>query len=330
MKRLTCALLVLCAACSGGKAAPQPKLNRWGKPYKVGIVVPAWVDKLPENGKGKLVAVGFSQPTYWPQDALNNANEDARGKLALALGSHVEVLGMDREAAAGAGGATINKEATDLVLQNSRIEASWVDENGDRGEPASVWALASIDMDSVHGKAAVPAASVTGAVWTAGSRTTAPSWLDRLPGSKAKVFAAGYSGPTFQPTDAKQYAGDSAVDNLAASLRAHVQAYALLVETASGLSVDDFSRTEDPDEAFKEIVRKAAKIEATWVDQDGLRPGDPPGAVWALASIDVQSTKGGAKEVENQDLGPALDKQGNSPADTSATIPASTPPPPAR
>jgi hypothetical protein len=108
-----------------------------------------------------------------------------------------------------------------------------------------------------------------------------------------------------------QYAGDNALDNLAASLRAHVQAYKLLVENASGLSVDDFSKTEDPDQAFKDIVRKGAKIEATWVDQDGTRPGDPPGAVWALASIEVQSTKGGAKSVENPDLGPALDKKGN-------------------
>jgi len=309
MKKLACAMILLSAACGGGKAGPQPKLNRWGKPHKEGIVIPVWVDKLPESSNGKLMSVGFSQPTYWPQDSLNNAGEDARGKLALALGSHIETLGMDTATATSAGGATINKEATDLVLQNSRIEATWVDENGDRGEPSSVWALASIDLDSVRGKAAPP--SATGAVWTNGTRTAAPSWLDRLPGSKAKVFAAGYSGPTFQPNDAMRYAGDSAVDNLAASLRAHVQAYTLLVENASGLSVDDFSKMEDPDQAFKDIVRKGAKIEATWVDQDGMRPGDPPGAVWALASIEVQSTKGGVKSVENQDLGPALDKKGN-------------------
>jgi len=326
MNKLCCAIILLSAACGGGKAGLQPKLNRWGKPYKEGIVVPVWVDQLPESSKGKLVAVGFSQPTYWPQDALSNAGEDARGKLALALGSHIETLGMDTATATSAGGATINKEATDLVLQNSRIEATWVDENGDRGEPASVWAVASIDLDSVHGKAAPP--SVTGAVWTNGTRTTAPSWLDRLPGSKAKVFAAGYSGPTFQPRDAVQYAGDNAVDNLAASLRARVQAYTLLVENASGLSVDDFSKTEDPDQAFKDIVKKGAKIEATWVDQDGMRPGDPPGAVWALASIEVQSTKGGVKSVENQDLGPALDQKGNiTPDAPPAPVPAPTAPP---
>jgi hypothetical protein len=326
MNKLGCAIILLSAACGGGKARLQPKLNRWDKPYKEGIVVPVWVDKLPESSKGKLVAVGFSQPTYWPQDALNNAGEDARGKLALALGSHIETLGMDTATATSAGGATINKEATDLVLQNSRIEATWVDENGDRGEPASVWALASIDLDSVHGKAAPP--SVTGAVWTNGTRTTPPSWLDRLPGSKAKVFAAGYSGPTFQPKDAEQYAADNAVDNLAASLRARVQAYTLLVENASGLSVDDFSKTEDPDQAFKDIVKKGAKIEATWVDQDGMRPGDPPGAVWALASIEVQSTRGGVKSVDNQDLGPALDQKGNITPDTPpAPAPAPTAPP---
>ena len=65
------------------------------------------------------------------------------------------------------------------------------------------------------------------------------------------------------------------------------------------------------DERFKEIVKKSAKIEATWSDPDGIRPGDPPGAVWALASIVVQNSKGGANAVENQDLGPALDNKGN-------------------
>jgi hypothetical protein len=301
--------LALAAVSCGGPEQRQVKLNRWGKPFKEGIVAPAWVDKIPESGTAKLYGVGFSGPTYWPQDALNNAGESARGKLALALASHVEFLGMDTADAASQGGATINKEATDVVMQNSRIEANWVDENGERGEPASVWALASIELDAARGKAA----SVTGAVWTSGTRQTAPSWLDRLPGSKSKVFAAGYSGPTFRADDAVKYASGNAVDNLAASLRAHVQAYTLLVENASGLSVDEFARTEDPDQAFKDIVRKSAKVEATWVDQDGLRPGDPPGAVWALASIDVQSTKGGVKAIENEDLGPALDNKGNAP-----------------
>jgi len=313
------AVCVSVTGCSGAPAKPQQKLNRWGKPYKEGIVAPEWVQKIPEAKTGKLLAVGYSPPTYWPQDAINAAGQDARGKLALALTSHVEVLGIDTASQAGQQtAATIDKEATDVVMQNSRIEATWVDENGDKSEPGGVFALASIEMDSIRGHQGgdVQPAVAAGPAGPPGKpgapvKPVAPAWLDHLPGSSGKVYAAGYSGPTFDPGAALQYAGDNAIDNLCASLRAHVQAYTLLVESASGLSVDQFSQAEDPDEAFKDIVRKNAKVEATWVDKDGARPGDPPGAVWALASIDVQSTKGGVQSIQNQDLGPALDKQGN-------------------
>jgi hypothetical protein len=300
-------LVLACAACASSapaqKAVPEPKLNRFGKPYKEGLVPPPWIDKLPESGGGKIYGVGYSAPTFWPQDALRNAEEDARGKLALALASHVEVLGLDTLSGKS---ATIDKEATDLLLRNSRIEATWVDENGDRGEPASVWALASYEAGAA--RAERPS-------WDAGSARVAPSWLARLPAASAKVYAVGYSGPTFKPEDARKYAGEKAVDNLAATLRAHVQAYTLLVENKAGLSLDQFSRTEDPDQAFLELVRQNAKVEATWVDADSVRPGDPPGAAWALASIDVPSTQGGMQEVQNPDTGPALDRQGNAPAD---------------
>jgi hypothetical protein len=303
--RLAAAVVLAGIACAGAqkRAEPPPRLNRWAKPWKEGIVVPAWVDKVPESGGGKLVAVGYSQPSFWPQDAINAAADDARGKLALALSSHVEVLGIDTADESGNRGATINKEATDVVIQNSRIEASWTDENGERSEPGGVWALASLEMDSVRGHGQASQA--------AGASKSGPGWLDRLPGSEQKVYATGYSGPTYHPEDAERYAREDAIANLTASLRAHVQAYTLLVENASGLTVDQFAqRLEDPDEAFRELVRKNAKVEATWVDREGTRPGDPPGAVWALAGIDVRSAKGAVEPVENRDLGPALDSQG--------------------
>ena len=196
-------------------------------------------------------------------------------------------------------------------MQNSRVEATWIDENGERSEPGGVWALAAMEIDSLRGKRGVEphsAAPATG--------RTGPAWLDRLPGTQGKLYATGYSGPTYHPEDAKRYAGEDAIDNLAASLRAHVQAYTLLVESGSGLSVDQFAqRLDDPDAAFRDLVRKNAKVEAIWVDRDGSRPGDPPGAVWALASIDVQSTKGSVKAVENPDLAPALDSRGDAPSE---------------
>src|SRR5437870_4305160 len=168
-------------ACAGGRkqSGPPPKLNRCGKPWKEAIAVPAWVERVPESGNGKLVAVGYSQPSFWPQDAINAAADDARGKLALALASHVEVLGLDAVTGAATGsGATINKEATDVVMQNSQLEATWTDENGERSEPGGVWTLATLEIDAIKGRARLDAPAAP-----AGGKS-GPSWLDHLQGSK--------------------------------------------------------------------------------------------------------------------------------------------------
>src|SRR2546422_10245809 len=131
------AALALCAACAGAPKSPalQPKVDRPSKPDREGAAVPAWVDQVPENSKGKLVAVGYSQPSFWPQDAIDAAAADARSQLALALGSHVEVLGIDTATATATGGATISKEATDVGMENSRIEGAGVGAGGEGGEP---------------------------------------------------------------------------------------------------------------------------------------------------------------------------------------------------
>src|SRR2546428_11921671 len=122
MNRLALAVALCCFACAGARkqAEPPPKLNRWGKPWKEGIAVPAWVERVPESGNGKLVAGGYSRPSFWPQDAINAAAGDARGRLALASASHAEELGPGEATGPATGTrATINKEATDVVVPNS-------------------------------------------------------------------------------------------------------------------------------------------------------------------------------------------------------------------
>ncbi len=274
---------VLCACGGNAPQKPSPRLNRWGKPLAV-RPVPDWVDKLPQSSRTRVVAVGRSGPTFWPQDALSNAREDARGKVALQLAAHVERYGAASDASGRAARAVdIDKEATDVLLRNARIEATWVDEAGDRDEPGSVWALAVLELDA-QGRPFQPA---TGAPRNGNAM---PAWLERLPSAGSKVC--------------------------------RFQAYQLLVQDATGLSVDDFSHTDDPDEAFKQLVRKSARVDQVWVDEDGIRPGDPPGSAWALAVIEVPTTKGSYTSVENPDLGPALDQQGNVPQDQPTSVPA--------
>jgi hypothetical protein len=291
------------AGCGGGKAATkQVRLNRYGQPIKEGVPPPGWVRKIPNSSAERAVAVGFSGPTFWPQDAINNAMEDARGKLALAMSSKVErytqVGGVSSDNA-----LDVTKEATDVVMQNSRIDSTWVDAQGELNEAGSVWALAVLDKGAgkEHGLS------------EANGKNGSPGWLNRLPTSKARLYAAGYCGPTFRPEDALEYAGDQAIKNLAASLRSHVQAYNLVIATTNGQAVDDFAHAEDPEQELIDRVRKKAKVEQVWVDKEGVRPGDPPGAVWALAAIDIGSSLGGAQQQQNEDTGPALDSHGNVP-----------------
>jgi len=313
MRPLLALALVLCACAGNAPQKPAPKLNRWGKPL-MARPAPDWVEKLPQSSRTRIVAVGRSGPTFWPQDALNNAREDARGKIALQLTAHVERYGAATDASGRAAHAVdIDKEATDVLLRNARIEATWVDEAGERDEPASVWALAVLDLDAQGRPAQAAMAPAKG--------NAMPAWLDRLPSSPGKVYATGYGGPTFRPGKALDYAGDAAVDNLAATLRSRVQAYQLLVQNATGLSVDEFSHSDDPEQSFRDLVQKGARIEQIWMDEDGLRPGDPPGSAWALAVIDVPSSAGGYQPLENPDVGPALDEQGNIPAPRSSEQP---------
>jgi len=314
MRPVLAFVVVVCACGGNAPQKPAPKLNRWGKPL-VARPAPDWVEKLPQSSRTRIVAVGRSGPTFWPQDALNNAREDARGKIALQLTAHVERYGAATDASGRAARALdIDKEATDVLLRNARIEATWVDEAGERDEVGSVWALAALDLDA-QGRTA------QGAVGASAKGNAMPGWLDRLPGSPGKVYATGYSGPTFRPGKAVDYAGDAAVDNLAATLRSRVQAYQLLVQNATGLSVDEFSHSEDPERSFRDLVQKGARIEQVWVDEDGSRPGDPPGSAWALAVIDVPSSAGGYQPLENPDIGPALDRQGNVPSEPTGTQP---------
>ena len=305
-----CSLLVVsaCAGSGGGKGSKRAVAS---------TPAPGWLDRVPVV-EGKVYAIGRSGPTFWPQDALNNAAEDARGKLAIGLSAKMESLTKRADDGRSSTHLDLIKAASDMVVQNSRVEATWVDASGERGEAGSVWALAYLEQSAAKllGK---------GQAMEAGRQAGVPAWLDRLPAEGSRLYAYGYSGPTFRPDDAVEYSGDDAVENLAKALRSHVQAYQLLVENNTGLSVDEFSRTERPDDAFRELVKKKAKVETTWIDAKGIRPGYPPGSVWSLAWVDVGSTKGAYQNVANEDTGPALTSTGEIGAQEPKSAPAGSP-----
>src|SRR5437870_4314822 len=128
------------AACASGNAVRKPQAAGPTTPK------PGWVDNLPVTS-GRVYAMGRSGRTYWEKDALTNAAEDARGKLAIGLQSKMEVLTKRAESDQGATHLDLVKAATDMMVQNTVIEATWIDNGGEQGEPGAVFALAYIELE---------------------------------------------------------------------------------------------------------------------------------------------------------------------------------------
>ena len=110
---------------------------------------PAWVDKLPIR-KGELCAVGYSGPTFYQQDCVGNAAENARGHLAETISVSIRTVTIDiSDGTRGMFSKDVfvqgSESASDAVLQGSEVEAQWVDLQGQRGAPKGCYALVCID-----------------------------------------------------------------------------------------------------------------------------------------------------------------------------------------
>jgi hypothetical protein len=110
---------------------------------------PAWVDRLPTR-KGELCAVGYSGPTFYQQDCVGNAAENARGHLAETISVSIRTVTIDiSDGTRGMFSKDVfvegSESASEAVLQGSEVQAQWVDLQGQRGAPKGCYALVCID-----------------------------------------------------------------------------------------------------------------------------------------------------------------------------------------
>jgi len=132
-------LLIIIAGCG-----PRVLLVRGGP-------TPAWVDRLPTR-KGELCAVGYSGPTFYQQDCVKNAAENARGHLAESISVTIRTVTIDiSDGTRGTFSKDVfvegSESASEAVLQGSEVEAQWVDLQGQRGANNGCYALVCIDPD---------------------------------------------------------------------------------------------------------------------------------------------------------------------------------------
>ena len=129
--------LIFFSGCSGGSSLTDP---------------PEWLLHLPTEN-GRLYAVGVSGPTYFVEDAIKNACDDARKEIAKSLQSEIYsfYFGIDATRSPSAkeySSVQVTSSTTDVSLNNSQILAVWVDREGTApgGMPKYVYALACLNL----------------------------------------------------------------------------------------------------------------------------------------------------------------------------------------
>lgn len=114
---------------------------------------PSWIDRPPSQA-GALFAVGISEPTFYPGDAIATAIDKARGQLALNVQSKVTAVTLvqDRSGRSpSVENATmveeITHEQTEAVIEQSEVVATWQDADGSySGRKGTSYALVKIDL----------------------------------------------------------------------------------------------------------------------------------------------------------------------------------------
>ncbi len=136
---LILSILGMLASC-----APRVVVIRGGPP-------PAWVDRMPSQ-PDKLCAVGYSGPTFYQQDCLKNAAENARGHLAESISVTIRTITLDiSDGTRGSYDRDVfvegSESASDAVIEGSEVEAQWMDLQGERGASKGCYAYVCIDPD---------------------------------------------------------------------------------------------------------------------------------------------------------------------------------------
>jgi hypothetical protein len=222
-----------------------------------------------------VCALGMSEPTLNPTDAIMNAVQDARVNLANEIrGSEIKNVSV-----------TINDKHREVTLEksetsfsDSRIYGIWRDKNGamNAGKKDITYAVACIgDNGEQEAKRMLPHAF----------RGRLIQWILEPPVNKEQVCALGISGPTLNPEDRKQNAFQDAKNHLAATIQLHIDMIRLEV-VPEGIFL--FSADDEPAAWAKNLAGKRSLFKKLWVDEKGEGPAGEKGFAYALACIEIK------------------------------------------
>lgn len=117
--------------------------------------IPAWVLNPPVE-KNSLFAVGACGPTFYPEDGLVRAADDARKELAKSIGGRVQSVLLIQETRTEtrldeAYHISATSWSMDVISLCAQVVASWKDLRGrlPSSNPGTTYALAMLDLSKI-------------------------------------------------------------------------------------------------------------------------------------------------------------------------------------
>lgn len=145
---LTIQLLAITVLISGCSYLP----DFWEKSSDV----PGWVTRLPQ-GENEICAVGTSDTTFFRNDAVTYATENARQELSRSLSVSIYSVMIDKQRGNEADSFSSNvmeitAGVSEKVLKGAQIVATWYDEQGSApvSKKGMTYALACIDKGAAQ------------------------------------------------------------------------------------------------------------------------------------------------------------------------------------
>ena len=212
---------------------------------------------------GSTVGVGYSEPTFYEEDAWRIASKNARAVVARSYSGKIRSLLFENMEGEETQLEVLTKQRTNVILKNSRIVDVWIDRKGLMGKENSAYALCvvpkNISSNSYRSEAESERLLKLGA----------PLWLITADTSTDVLRSIGFSQVAFFEADQKSEALKNAVEEMRRIIEIRVSEIVVLYENLNQSWIKSASEEIITSDITATITDKTKEINY-WIDAGGI------------------------------------------------------------
>ena len=212
---------------------------------------------------GSTVGVGYSEPTFYEEDAWRIASKNARAVVARSFSGKIRSLLFENMEGEETQLEVLTKQRTNVILKNSRIVDVWIDRKGLMGKENSAYALCvvpkNISSNSYRSEAESERLLKLGA----------PLWLITADTSTDVLRSIGFSQVAFFEADQKSEALKNAVEEMRRIIEIRVTEILVLYENLNYGWIKSASEEIITSDITATITDKTKEINY-WIDAGGI------------------------------------------------------------